>query len=63
MGLGTYEGLPRIRAFWEGWLGTFEQYESEPEQILDLAVRDGQVVRLSSHLDRDQALKAVGLEE
>ena len=27
------------------------------------AFRDGRVIRLSSHLDRDQALKAVGLEE
>jgi len=36
MGLGTYEGLAGIRAFWESWLGTFEQYEIEPEQILDL---------------------------
>jgi len=36
MGLGTYEGPAAIRRFFEDWLGTFEEFKAEPEEILDL---------------------------
>jgi ketosteroid isomerase-like protein len=36
LGLGVYEGLAAIRRFFEDWIGTFEEFEMEPEQVLDL---------------------------
>jgi len=36
MGIGTFEGLVAIRGFYEDWLGGYEEYEIEPEEILDL---------------------------
>jgi ketosteroid isomerase-like protein len=36
MGLGTYKGLAMIRRFLEDWLGTFEEFEAEPDEILEL---------------------------
>ena len=36
VGLGSYEGLAAIRAFNEDWIGAYEEFEFEPEQILDL---------------------------
>jgi ketosteroid isomerase-like protein len=36
MGLGSYEGLVAIRGFLEDWLGAYEEFEIEPEEILDL---------------------------
>jgi ketosteroid isomerase-like protein len=36
MGLGTYEGLAVIRRFFEDWIGTFEEFEVEPNEILAL---------------------------
>jgi ketosteroid isomerase-like protein len=36
LGLGLYEGLAAIRRFFEDWIGTFEEFEIEPEEILDL---------------------------
>src|SRR3954447_3321184 len=36
LGLGTYEGLPAIRAFFEDWLGAYEAYAMDVEQLLDL---------------------------
>jgi ketosteroid isomerase-like protein len=35
-GIGTFEGLTAIRRFAEDWLGNYEEYLAEPEQILDL---------------------------
>ena len=32
----TFEGVEAIRGFVEDWLGAYEQYELEPEEILDL---------------------------
>jgi ketosteroid isomerase-like protein len=32
----TFEGRAAIRGFFEDWLGTFEEFEAEPEEILDL---------------------------
>jgi len=35
--LGTsFEGVAAIRGFLEDWLGAYEEFEMEPEQILDL---------------------------
>ena len=36
VGLGSYEGLAAIRAFNEDLIGAYEEFEFEPEQILDL---------------------------
>jgi ketosteroid isomerase-like protein len=36
---------------------------TELEQIHIATLRDGEVVRLDSYLDRDKALEAVGLRE
>jgi ketosteroid isomerase-like protein len=36
MGLGTYEGLAAIRGFFEDWIDAYEEFENEPEEILDL---------------------------
>ena len=35
--LGTsFEGVPAIRGFCEDWLGPYEDYELQPDEILDL---------------------------
>jgi ketosteroid isomerase-like protein len=35
--LGTsFEGMAAIRGFLEDWLGAYEEFEMEPEEILDL---------------------------
>jgi hypothetical protein len=36
MGLGTYKGPAATRGFFEEWTGSYEEYEIEPEEILDL---------------------------
>ena len=35
-GLGVIEGREKMRAFFEEWLGTYEEYEQEVEEIQDL---------------------------
>jgi ketosteroid isomerase-like protein len=35
-GLGTYEGLAAIRAFFEDWIGSFDAFEMKLEEIEDL---------------------------
>jgi ketosteroid isomerase-like protein len=35
-GLGTYQGLAAIRAFFEDWIGAFEEFEMKVEEIVDL---------------------------
>src|SRR5271167_4207996 len=35
-GLGTYEGPAAIRGLNEDWLAAYEEWEMEPEEILDL---------------------------
>jgi ketosteroid isomerase-like protein len=35
-GIGTFEGLTAIRGLAEDWLGNYEEYLGEAEQILDL---------------------------
>jgi ketosteroid isomerase-like protein len=35
-GLGTYEGLAAIRAFFNDWIGAFEEFEMKVEELVDL---------------------------
>jgi ketosteroid isomerase-like protein len=35
-GLGTHAGPPRIRRFLEDWIGSFQEYEMEVEQMREL---------------------------
>jgi hypothetical protein len=35
-GLGSFRGIAAIRGFLEDWIAAYEEYEVEPEQILDL---------------------------
>jgi ketosteroid isomerase-like protein len=36
LGLGVYQGPTAIRGFFEDWTGSYEQYELDVEQVLDL---------------------------
>jgi hypothetical protein len=36
MGLGIYEGPVTIRRFFEDWIGRYEEWKIEPDEILDL---------------------------
>jgi ketosteroid isomerase-like protein len=36
MGIGTYEGHDAVRAFLEGWRASYENYEEEMQEVLDL---------------------------
>jgi ketosteroid isomerase-like protein len=36
MGIGTFEGRAAIRSFAEGWLGSYEDFESELEEVLNI---------------------------
>lgn len=36
MGLGIYEGAVAIRGFFEDWIGAYEEWDIEPEEVLDL---------------------------
>jgi ketosteroid isomerase-like protein len=36
MGMGVFEGLAAIRGFYEDWMGAYEGYRIEPEEIHDL---------------------------
>jgi ketosteroid isomerase-like protein len=35
-GMGTFEGIEAIRGFFEDWLGAYEEYALEAEEIVDL---------------------------
>jgi ketosteroid isomerase-like protein len=35
-GMGTFEGMEAIRGFFEDWLGAYEEYAMEAEEIVDL---------------------------
>ena len=48
MGIGTFEGPTAIRSFLEDWLGSYERYEDEQEEGLDLG---NGVVFVVSRLD------------
>jgi ketosteroid isomerase-like protein len=32
----TFRGVAAIRGYWEDWLGAYEAYEMQPEEIVDL---------------------------
>jgi hypothetical protein len=36
MGMGTFEGLAAVRGFLEDWIGAYDDYAVEAEEILDL---------------------------
>jgi ketosteroid isomerase-like protein len=36
MGLGLYRGTSAVRGFFEDWLGSYERFEAEIEECLDL---------------------------
>ena len=35
MGLGTYHGLDEVRGFFADWLGSYEEFEMDLEELLD----------------------------
>src|SRR5438552_2995149 len=35
-GVGTFEGLAAVRGFFEDWVSSYEEFEIEAEEILDL---------------------------
>jgi ketosteroid isomerase-like protein len=35
-GMGTFEGIQAIRGFFEDWLGAYEEYTLEAEEMIDL---------------------------
>jgi ketosteroid isomerase-like protein len=55
-GIGTFDGVVAIRRFVEDWQGSYEQYEAEVNEVLDLgkgitfavSVQKGRVVGSSS---------------
>jgi len=57
-GVGTFEGLAAIRHFVEDWQGSYDQYEAEVEEILDLgtgvtfaiSVQTGRLAGSSRHI-------------
>ena len=36
MGLGVFKGLAAVSSFYEEWMGAYEDYSIEPEDIYDL---------------------------
>ena len=36
MGLGVFKGLAAVRGFYEDWMGAYQDYSIEPEDIYDL---------------------------
>jgi ketosteroid isomerase-like protein len=57
-GLGTHTGLPAIRNFLEGWIGSFDEYRVVVEEMVDLgngvvfavATQHARPARSRSHL-------------
>ncbi len=68
-GIGSFEGVAAIRGFFADWLGSYEDYHAEAEQILDLgqgvlfyAYREvGRPLGSEGRLERRQA--QVGVSE
>jgi ketosteroid isomerase-like protein len=57
LGLGVYEGSAAIRRFFEDWIGTFEEFEMEPEEIhglggvtLAVVLQGGRPIGSDGHL-------------
>jgi ketosteroid isomerase-like protein len=36
MGLGVYDGLAAIRNFWEDWVGAYDEWEAEAEEMFEV---------------------------
>jgi ketosteroid isomerase-like protein len=47
MGMGTFEGQAAARAFFEDWFASYEEYELEAEEILDLGQARAAAERLA----------------
>jgi ketosteroid isomerase-like protein len=56
IGLGTHEGLTAIREHGEDWMGSYEEFEIEIEQALDL----GNGVTFSVALQKGRPLGSIG---
>jgi len=91
--VGEMQGIEAARRYVEDWFDTFHDFESVPEELLDIGndqvvavihisgrarssgipteqryanvstIRDGKVVRVREYATKDEALKALGLEE
>ncbi len=55
-GIGRREGAAAIRSFLEDWIGTFEDFEIETEEVHDL----GNGVTLSASLQRGRPVGSTG---
>ncbi len=55
-GVGAFEGVASISGFFEDWLGNYEDYHAEAEQILDL----GQGVVFHSYREVGRPLGSEG---
>lgn len=70
MGLGVYEGQVAIRSFFEEWIGSFEEFEIEPEQTVDLGggitlavvLQGGRPVGSAGHVELRYAQVAVWVQ-
>jgi ketosteroid isomerase-like protein len=49
-GLGTHAGLSRIRHFLDDWIGSFDEFEMEVEEMLDLG--NGVVYAVATQIAR-----------
>jgi ketosteroid isomerase-like protein len=66
-GLGIHTGLPAIRTFFEGWIGSFEEFEMKLEEVRDLgngvtfavALQNARPARSRTHLQLRHAAIAV----
>jgi ketosteroid isomerase-like protein len=70
-GMGTHEGLAAIRGFFEDWIGAYDEFEIQLEELLDLGggvtfaviLLRGRPVGSSSELRRRYAVVAVGVDD
>src|SRR5215831_14557551 len=56
MGLGVYQGLTAVRRFFEDWRGAYEEYATEPEEIVEAS--DG--VTFAVFLPKGRPVGSVG---
>jgi ketosteroid isomerase-like protein len=91
--VGEMQGIEAAVRYVEDWFDTFDDFQSEPEELLDIGndqviavvhisgrakasgiqtelryasvstLRDNKVIRVREYATKDEALKAVGLEE
>jgi ketosteroid isomerase-like protein len=91
--VGEMRGIAAARRYVEDWFDTFDEFTSEPEELIAVGddqvvavihvsgrarvsgirtetryasvstIRDGKVARVREYSTKDEALKAVGLEE